>query len=147
MGITERSPNPKLLPAMNVKDRRIHIFLQLFFLFIGLHQIIRLVGFLQSNASTTQLFEIQQNQLPFLILSAIVLSAITSLISAFALWTRTAWAYGFTLFSSGLLFMYHLLSLGNAIQLNSFEIIPIVIVLIILLQSFPYLLRRSYRSM
>ncbi|WP_020404540.1 hypothetical protein [Gracilimonas tropica] len=131
---------------MNVKDRRIHLFLQIFFLLIGIYQLIRLVGFLQSSTGPVQLFEFQQNQLPFLSLAAGVIASLTSLISAFSLWTRTTWTYGFTLFTSGILFMYHLLNLAQAIRFNSFEIIPIVIVLIVLLQSFPYLLRRSYRS-
>jgi hypothetical protein len=39
------------------------------------------------------------------------------------------------------------MNLGKAIDQNSYEIIPIVIVLIVILQSFPFLLRRSYRSM
>ncbi|MAO63412.1 MAG: hypothetical protein CL666_00275 [Balneola sp.] len=131
---------------MNVKDRRIHIFLQLFFLLIGIFQLIRLFGFLQSNTFAGSLFEFQQNELPFLSITASVIASFTALISAFSMWTRTAWTYGFTLFTSGLLFMYHLLSLGKAIQQNSYEIIPIVIVLIVLLQSFPFLLRKSYRT-
>jgi uncharacterized membrane protein (DUF2068 family) len=131
---------------MNLKDRRIHLFLQIFFLLVGLYQFIRLIGDLQSGQLTTQLFEFQNNELPVITLSASVVTGLTSLVSSFSLWTRVSWAYGFTLFSSGIAFIYHLLSLGKAIQQNSFEIIPIVLVLIILLQSFPYLLRLCYRS-
>jgi len=122
------------------------LFLQIFFLLVGLYQFIRLIGDLQSGQLTTQLFEFQNNELPVITLSASVVTGLTSLVSSFSLWTRVSWAYGFTLFSSGIAFIYHLLSLGKAIQQNSFEIIPIVLVLIILLQSFPYLLRLCYRS-
>lgn len=132
---------------MNVKDRRVHLFLQLFFLLIGIYQIVKLFGGMQANNYTRGLFEFQNNELPFLVLSASLITGITSLVTSFALWTRTAWAYGFSLFTSGILFIYHLMNLGKAIDQNSYEIIPIVIVLIVILQSFPFLLRRSYRSM
>lgn len=131
---------------MTVKDRRVHLFLQLFFLLIGAYQIVKLIGVVQLNNYTAGLFEFQNNELPFLTLSAALITGITSLVSSFTLWTRTAWAYGFTLFTSGVVFIHHLMSLGKAIHQNSYEIIPIVIVLIVILQSFPFLLRRSYRS-
>lgn len=131
---------------MNVKDRRIHLFLQLFFLFVGLYQFIRLIGELQSGQFSGNVFEFRYNDLPALSLGISLIAGITSLISCFSLWTRAAWAYGFSLFTCGILFSYHLLSLAPAIQRNSYEIIPIVLVLIVILQSFPFLLRRSYRS-
>lgn len=131
---------------MNVKDRRVHLFLQIFFLLVGIFQMVRITGGIQVNNPTAGLFEFHNNELPFIVLSASLISGFTAIISSFALWTRTAWCYGFTLFTSGVVFMYHLMSLGKAIHQNSYEIIPIVIVLIIILQSFPYLLRRSYRS-
>ncbi len=132
---------------MNVKDHRIHIFLQLFFLLVGLYQFIRTFGELQAGQFSGNLFEFQVNNLPALTLTATIIAGLTSFISSFSLWTRAAWAYGFTLFTSGILFSYHLLSLGPAIQRNSYEIIPIILVLIVILQSFPFLLRRSYRSL
>lgn len=131
---------------MNLKDRRVHLFLQLFFLFLGFYLLIQLIGLLQSGTLTATLFEYQDGQLPFITISATILAVLTSFITSFAIWTRTAWAYGFALFTSGILFMYHLFVLAKAIGDNSFEIIPAVLVLIILLQSFPYLLKRSYRT-
>lgn len=131
---------------MNVKDRRIHFFLQLFFLLVGLYQIIKLIGELQSGQFSGNLFEFRYNDLPALSMGISIIAGLTSLVSCFSLWTRAAWAYGFTLFTSGLLFSYHLLALAPAIRQNSYEIIPIVLVLIVILQSFPFLLRRSYRS-
>jgi uncharacterized membrane protein (DUF2068 family) len=131
---------------MTVKDRRIHLFLQLFFLLIGLYQFIRLIGSLQSGQFSGNLFEFQSNNLPALSIATSLVVGFTSLVSSFSLWTRAAWTYGFSLFTSGVLFSYHLMNLGTAILDNSYEIIPIIIVLIVVLQSFPFLLRRSYRS-
>lgn len=131
---------------MTVKDRRIHLLLQIFFLFVGLYQIIQLINSLQSGQFSENLFEFQSNDLPALSMGASVIVIITSLVSSFSLWTRTAWAYGFSLFTSGILFSYSLINLGPAIRQNSYEIIPIILVLIVILQSFPFLLRRSYRS-
>ncbi|MEQ8524036.1 hypothetical protein [Gracilimonas sp.] len=131
---------------MTIKDRRIHLFLQLFFLFVGLYQFIQLVGSLQSGQFSGNLFEFQFNDLPIITIATSIIVGATSLISSFSLWTRASWAYGFTLFTSGILFMYHLMNLSEAILQNSYEIIPIVLVLVVILQSFPFLLRRSYRS-
>lgn len=132
---------------MNIKDRRIHLFLQIFFLLVGLYQLVRLIGSLQSGQFSGNLFEFQAGNLPALSIAASLVVGFTSLISSFSMWTRAAWTYGFTLFTSGILLSYHLINLGPAILDNSYEIIPIVIVLIVVLQSFPFLLRRSYRSM
>ncbi len=132
---------------MNIKDRRIHLFLQLFFLLVGLYQAVRLISIFQGNFMAEQLFEFQENTLPVLGLIGAFIACIASWVSSFALWTRASWAYGCSLFTSGLLFSLHLINLGSALQQNSFEIIPIIIVLIVILQSFPYLLRRSHRSM
>lgn len=42
---------------MNVKDRRIHLFLQIFFLLVGLYQLIRLITAFQSGQLSGDLFE------------------------------------------------------------------------------------------
>lgn len=131
---------------MTVKDRRIHLFLQIFFLFVGLYQIILIINSLQSGQFSGNLFEFQNNNLPALSMGATIIVALTSLVSSFSLWTRATWTYGFSLFTSGMLFSYHLINLGPAIRQNSYEIIPIIFVLIVILQSFPFLIRRSYRS-
>ena len=132
---------------MTLKDRRIHFFLQLFFLFTGLYQFVQLAGAFQSGPFSENLFEFHQNNLPALNLAAGVIVATASLVSSFSLWSRASWAYGCTLFTTGLLFSYLLIKLSAAIYQNSYEIIPIVLILIVLLQSFPYLLRRSYRPL
>lgn len=131
---------------MTVKDRRIHILLQIFFLLVGLYQFIQVTASFQNGLLSTPLFEFSQGQLPVIYLIASVIAGLGSLISTFSLWQRTPWAYGFTLFNCGLLFSLHLLNLNEALMRNSYEIIPIFFILIVLLQSFPYLIRRSYRS-
>ncbi|SMO84989.1 hypothetical protein [Gracilimonas mengyeensis] len=132
---------------MNIKDRRIHLFLQLFFLAVGIYQVITLFGIYIDGQEAQNLFEYQDSTIPFISITAALVAGISSLISCFALWVRSAWMYGFALFTSGILLSYHILKLSEAIYQNSYEIIPIVIVIIVVLQSFPYLLRRSYRSM
>ncbi|MBO6585048.1 MAG: hypothetical protein JJ953_02975 [Gracilimonas sp.] len=132
---------------MTLKDRRIHLFLQLFFLLVGLYQFVELIGSLQSGQFSGNLFEFQYNDLPALTLGTSIIVGVASLLSSFSLWPRASWAYGFSLFTSGILFSYHLMNLSSAIHQNSYEIIPIVLVLVVILQSFPFLLRRSYRSM
>lgn len=131
---------------MTIKTRRIHLFLQFFFVSVGLFQIIKFSGMVQAGDLSQNIFQFSNNNLPILQLTSIILSGLTSFICCFALWSRVKWVYGFCLFTSGLLFGFHLLNLGSAIYYNSYEIIPNVIILIVLLQSFPFLLRRSYRS-
>ncbi len=132
---------------MNIKDRRILLFLQIFYLLVGLYHIARMAGGLYSGQSAETLFEFQNNTLPVVAITASLVVGIASLVSGFAIWVRASWMHGFALFTSGILLSYHLLGLSEAIYNNSFEIIPYVLVIIVVLQSFPYLLRRSYRSM
>lgn len=132
---------------MTVKDRRIHLLLQIFFVLIGLYQFIKLTVSLQSGQFSSNLLEFQQGNLPAIDLTAAVIAGVCALISSISLWQRTPWAYGFTLFSSGLIFTFHLMMLEDALQHNSYEVIPIFLVLIFILQSFPYLIRRSHSSL
>jgi hypothetical protein len=94
----------------------------------------------------TDLFIPQNAQLPIVTLVIYILTMILSIFSGIALWSRAVWSYGVSLFTSGLLFALNLFSLSAAIQENSFHIIPIIFILLVLMQSFPFLLRRSYRG-
>lgn len=73
---------------------------------------------------------------------AAVIGGLISLLSSLALWLNMAWAYPFTLFTSGYLLSYSLMTIGNAIYRNPYEAIPVVILIITLLQSFPFILRQ-----
>lgn len=132
---------------MNVKDRRILLFLQFFYLIIGLYELVQTGSRLLGDNGIQDLFEFQQQTLPFISVTTALVAGSVSLISFFSIWLRASWMYGFSLFTSGILLAYYLQELNEAIYQNSYEIIPIVLVVIVVLQSFPFLLRRSYRSM
>ncbi len=141
-----RHPKPNICFSMTLKHRRIHLFLQIFFLLTGLYEGYHILDlFVQPDLSQT-LFIPQDGQLPVITLFVHILAMVLSLFSGVSLWSRAIWAYGFSLFTSGLLFVINLFNLSAAIQDNSFHIIPIVLILLILMQSFPFLLRRSYRG-
>lgn len=92
------------------------------------------------------LFIPQNGQLPVITLVVHILAMVLCLFSGVSLWSRAVWTYGFSLFTSGLLFGMNLFNLSAAIQENSFHIIPIVLILLILMQSFPFLIRHTYRG-
>lgn len=130
---------------MTNKDRRIQFSLQLFYLIVGIYTILLNFGTIYSDRFPTDIFDYHSNDIPAFSLAAGFLSGLAALISSLSLWTRRAWAYGFALFSSGLLFCYNLQEMGSAIYRNPYETIPMVIILIVVLQSFPFLLKKTDR--
>lgn len=130
---------------MTNKDRRIQLFLQIFYLLAGVYTIISNFGALYSNRFPDDVFDYYQGDIPAFSLAAGFLTGAATIISGLTLWARVAWAYGFSLFTSGLLFCYNLEEMGNAIYRNPYEVIPMVIILIVVLQSFPFLLKRTDR--
>lgn len=132
---------------MTNKDRRIQLFLQFFYLLVGIYIILSCFGAIYSNRYPNDIFDFHSNDIPAFTLAAGFLTGLAALISSLSLWTRIAWAYGFSLFTSGLLFCYNLLEMGSAIYRNPYETVPMVIILIIVLQSFPFLLKRTNRYM
>ncbi len=131
---------------MTLKHRRIHLFLQLFFLVTGLYEGFHAAQLSLQPEFVNNLFVLQDAQLPVIILSIHVLAMLLCFISCIALWSRAVWSYGVSLFTSGILFALNLFSLSAAIEENSFHIIPIIFILLVLMQSFSFLLRRSYRG-
>lgn len=131
---------------MTLKHRRIHFFLQLFFLVTGLYEGFHAAQLSLQPEFVNNLFVLQDAQLPVIILSIHVLAMLLCFISCIALWSRAVWSYGVSLFTSGILFALNLFSLSAAIKENSFHIIPIIFILLVLMQSFSFLLRRSYRG-
>ncbi|MFV1883962.1 MAG: hypothetical protein ACMZ7B_05715 [Balneola sp.] len=132
---------------MKRKDRQIQLFLQIFLVLTGIY----LIGINFWNLSTGTwgegIFEFYNGELPVFKLAAGLISGILSVIAAWALWLRVHWAYGFTLIVSGLLFSYNLIGLGEAIYINPYHTIPMVVILIVMLQSFPFLMRRTTRQL
>jgi len=131
---------------MTLKHRRIHLFLQLFFLLTGIYEGLHAAQLVMQPDFVNSLFTAQNAQLPVISLSIHVLAMLLCLVSCLALWSRAIWSYGVSLFTSGILFALNLFSLSGAIEDNSFHIIPIIFILLVLMQSFPFLLRRSYRG-
>lgn len=131
---------------MTVKNRRIHLFLQIFYLLTALYEGLQVAQIIMQPDLADNLFASQGNQLLIITLLIHVLATILSVFSGIALWSRAVWAYGLSLFTSGILFAVNLFSLSFAIQENSFHIIPVVLILLVLMQSFPFLLRHSYRG-
>ena len=130
---------------MKKKDRQIQLFLQIFLVFTGVY----LVGFniwkLNSGIWEEGIFEFYNQEVPVFKLAAGLITGVLSLIASWALWIRTSWAHSFTLLIGGLLFSYNLISLGEAIYGTPYHAIPMVIILIVMLQSFPFLMRRTNR--
>jgi uncharacterized membrane protein len=131
---------------MTLKHRRIHLLLQLFFLLTGLYEGLHAAELIMQPDLVNNLFIAQNTRLPIITLVIHIMAMLLSIFSGIALWSRAIWAYGVSLFASGLLFTVNLFSLSAAIQENSFHIIPVVLILLVLMQSFPFLLRRSYRG-
>lgn len=130
---------------MTNRDRRIQLFLQIFYLLVGIYTIILNTGAIYSDRFPDDIFDFHSNDIPAFSLAAGFIAGLASLISSLSLWTRITWAYGFALFTSGLLFCYNLLEMGSAIYRNPYETVPMVIILIIVLQSFPFLIKNSNR--
>lgn len=131
---------------MTLKHRRIHLFLQLFFLLTGLYEGFNIIKLILQPDLMQNLFTPLNAQLPIITIAVHIIALVLCFLSGIALWSRAVWSYGVSLFTSGILFAMNLHSLSAAIYENSFHIIPIIFILLVLMQSFPFLLRRSYRG-
>ncbi len=129
---------------MNRKDRNIHLFLFLFLIAVGLYMTLSASWGLLTSAQQN-LFNVVNQDIPAFALIAQLLTGIVSLFSGFILWLRTSWAYSFTLFTSGLLMAFNLTNLGKAIHENPTEAIIMSVILIVVLQSLPFLIRQNQR--
>ncbi|MEX0720124.1 MAG: hypothetical protein WD059_05615 [Balneolaceae bacterium] len=132
---------------MTNKDRRIQLFLQIFYLLVGIYTIINTFGALYSSRYPDDIFDFYNSDIPVFSLAAGFITGFAALLSSFTLWTKVNWAFGFAIFTSGLLLCYNLLEMGNAIFRNPYEAVPMVIILVIVLQSFPFLLKQTDRHL
>ncbi|RNC83970.1 MAG: hypothetical protein ED557_09370 [Balneola sp.] len=131
---------------MNKKERQVHFLLQFFFLLAGLY-IIGFNSWLVNTSSWEEgLFEFYNQQLPvFKIIAGFVVS-LGCFVSSFLLWIRSSSMYGGALFSSGILFMYVLIALGEIIYSYPTHAVPFSVIAILVLQSLPFLIRRNSRQ-
>lgn len=130
---------------MTRRERQIQVFLQLFLLFTGLYLIGWNIWKLNSGIWDDGIFEFYNQEVPIFKVSAGFIAGFISLIASWALWMRAPWAHGFTILLTGFLFSYNLISLGETLAEAPYHAIPLVIILIVLLQSLPFLLRNSSR--
>ncbi len=130
---------------MKRKDRQIQLFLQIFLVLTGAYLIGINLWNLNSDLWSEGIFEFYNGEVPVFKITAGFIAGFLSLIASWALWIRAHWAYGFTLIVSGLLFGFNLIGLGEAIHINPYHAIPMVFILIVILQSVPFLLRRTTR--
>jgi len=129
---------------MNRKDRNIHLFLILFLIAVGLYMSVS-SGWELISTEQTELFNFENRDVPVFTFIAQLLIGLVSLFSGFILWLRVHWAFGFTLFTSGLLMAFNLTNMGRAIYENPTEAIIMAVILIIVLQSLPFLIRQNQR--
>src|SRR5690554_4528482 len=129
---------------MNKKDRNITIFLFTFLIVVGLYMSISSAIILIGTDSEL-LFEFANQDMPIFNYIAQLGVGIVAVFSGVAMWLRLTWAPNIALFSSGLLIAHTLNNMGKAIYDNPVQAIIMVIILIIMFQSFPFLMRSSSR--
>lgn len=130
---------------MTSKDRKIQLLLQIFLFLTGAYVIGLNVWKLSSGHWDQGIFEFYNQEIPVFKVAAGVITGFISLISAWVLWMRVSWSYGFAMLAAGLLFGYNLLTLGEVIYSNPYHAIPMVLILVVMLQSIPFLIRRTSR--
>ena len=92
------------------------------------------------------IFESYNGSIPIFTLAAGFIGGILSLITSLFLWTRVSWAHGLSLFTSGLVMSYALTELGGILNRNPYHSIPLVLLVIVVLQSMPFLIRKASRQ-
>ncbi|MEQ9264507.1 MAG: hypothetical protein RLN81_04760 [Balneolaceae bacterium] len=132
---------------MNTKDRQIQLFLQIFLALTGIYIITVNVWRLNLEIWDQGIFEFYNGEIPVFKVSAGFITGTTSLIASALLWMRVSLAHAFAILCSGLLFSYNLVELGEVISSNPYHAIPMVFILIVVLQSFPFLIRRTSRHL
>ncbi|HCT55111.1 MAG TPA: hypothetical protein DF712_21905 [Balneola sp.] len=129
---------------MNRKDRNIHFFLFLFFIAVGLYMSVS-AGWELISTDQEELFDFENKDIPIFMYISQLLIGLVSLFSGFVMWMRIHWAFSFSLFTSGLLIAYNLNNMGRAIYENPTEAIIMVAILVIVMQSLPFLIRQNQR--
>lgn len=131
--------------AMNKKDRRITLFLELFFLGTGIYILGVKVWDIYAGITPSNLFGLQNETVPIFDLLPQLLAGLASLVSSWALWVRASWAPGWGVFTLGLLLYGNIISLGPAIYEHPAQAIPMIIIVLVVMQSFPFLIRQTQR--
>ncbi len=130
---------------MNKKDRRIRLFLEFFFLLAAAYTLVFKAWGLYLTVMAGELFDFQGGTIPVFDLLTQIFSGLAALIASWALWLRASWAAGWGLFTMGLLLYGNVESMGPAIYSHPAKAIPMVVIVLVVMQSFPFLIRNTHR--
>tara|TARA_R110002096_G_scaffold434442_2_gene656002 strand:- start:29499 stop:29894 length:396 start_codon:yes stop_codon:yes gene_type:complete len=131
---------------MNKKDRNITNFLVFFLVTVGLYMSISAIITL-INTESGELFEFVNEDIPVFKHIAQLVVGLVSILSGFAMWMRVSWASSMAIFNSGLLIAFNLNNMGQAIYANPTRAIIMAVILIIMFQSFSFLMRSTNRQL
>lgn len=130
---------------MNNRDRRITLFLIAFFLLTGIYLIAAQGWRLYTGAIPGNLFEFSGGSFPIFDVSIQFFTGLASFIAGWTLWARAPWSAGWCMFTLGLLIYHNVHALGAAIHSRPASAIPMVIILLVVMQSFPFFLKNTRR--
>lgn len=130
---------------MKKKDRRIRLFLEIFFLSAAIYIIGIKVWGLYSGVIPGQLFDFYEGTIPVFDLVAHLFTGVASLVASWALWARTPWSAGWGIFTMGMLLYGNITSMGVAIFEHPARAIPMVIIVLVVMQSFPFMMKNTQR--
>lgn len=130
---------------MNNRDRRIKLVLIFFFLLTGIYLIAEQGWRIYTGAIPARLFEYNAGTIPIFSVSIQFLTGIASFIAGWTMWARATWSAGWCMFTLGLLIYHNVQALGPAIHNRPASAIPMVIILLVVMQSFPFFLRGTRR--
>ena len=130
---------------MNRKDRRIRLFLEFFFLITGIYIIAYKAWGFTTGEIPQNFFDFQNGTVPVFNLLAQLFAGLSSFVAAWALWSRVTWGPGWCMFTLGLLLYGNIDSMGPAIYNQPAQAIPMVIIVLIVMQSFPFLIKSTQR--
>ncbi|MDZ7716350.1 MAG: hypothetical protein U5J95_09080 [Balneolaceae bacterium] len=86
-----------------------------------------------------------EGSIPVFGLVAHLFAGLPCIIASWALWARVPWSAGWGMFTMGLILYGNLSSMGEAIFDNPARAIPMVIIVLVVMQSFPFMIKDIQR--
>lgn len=130
---------------MKRKDRRVRLFLELFFIMAGFYVLLGQGLEIFNSAYPGNLFEAYQGTIPVFNVAVYLFAGLSCFISAWALWSRISWAAGWSMFTFGMLLYGNIQSIGTTIIQAPAQTIPMILIILVVMQSFPFLIRETRR--
>jgi len=119
--------------------------LEIFFLAAALYIFGIQLRDIYPGMETTYFFDAQKGSVPAFSVTAHLFTGLASLIASWALWLRTSWSAGWSMFTMGLLLYSNLNSLGTIVYEHPARAVPVIIMILVVLQSFPFMLKNTQR--